>query len=333
MRAIRGATTVSRDTAEEVRQAVKELLDTIREENALADEDFVFILLSNTSDITSFYPAKAAREAGYAFCALYSSAEPDITGALPLCIRVMLLAEGNGPAKHVYLRGAANLRKDLKKFAIALDGPSGSGKSTVARLLAKELDILYLDTGAMYRACALKALRTHCTFQEKDVRSLCESLTIAVKYEDGAQHTYLDGQDVSEEIRRPEVSMAASKISAFPCIREKMVAMQRQIAERQSCILDGRDIGTAVLPNAEFKFFITADAATRARRRGKELEENGYAVDLKKLQEEIEERDRNDSSREHSPLRRAPDAVFVDTSDMAIEQVIAFIKQKMQEKV
>ena len=210
MRAIRGATTVSRDTAEEVRQAVKELLDTIREENALADEDFVFILLSNTSDITSFYPAKAAREAGYAFCALYSSAEPDITGALPLCIRVMLLAEGNGPAKHVYLRGAANLRKDLKKFAIALDGPSGSGKSTVARLLAKELDILYLDTGAMYRACALKALRTHCTFQENDVRSLCESLTIAVKYQDGVQHTYLEGQDESVVNRRPEDSMAVS---------------------------------------------------------------------------------------------------------------------------
>ncbi len=333
MRAIRGATTVSRDCAEEIRSAVGELLCKIKEENSLSYSDIVCILLSNTSDIVSFYPAKAAREAGFSSCALYSSAEPEIAGALPLCIRVMVLAEGEGAAKHVYLRGAANLRKDLKKFAIALDGPSGSGKSTVAKRLAEEFDILYLDTGAMYRACALKALSTGCAFEEKALEPLIGALDLRILYRDGRQHTVLDGRDVSEEIRRPEVSMAASKISAFACVRKKMVEMQRKIAAEQSCVLDGRDIGTAVLPDAEFKFFITADSATRAKRRGRELEEKGYAVDYERLREEIEERDRNDSTRKISPLRRADDAELVDTSAMTIDEVVAYIKKKIQEKV
>lgn len=281
MRAIRGATTIEKDCAEEIRAAVAELLGAIKEKNALAPEDIICILLSNTSDIVSYYPAKAAREAGFSFCALYSSAEPAITGSLRLCIRVMVLADGDAAPKHIYLRGAANLRKDLHKFAVALDGPSGSGKSTAAKLLAKELNVLYLDTGAMYRACALKALKDGVPFTDGAVEALTPSIDLRIAYENGAQHTYLDGKDVSEEIRRPEVSMAASKISAFSCIREKMVDMQRKIAAEQSCVLDGRDIGTVVLPNAEFKFFITADAATRAQRRGKELAEKGFAVDLK----------------------------------------------------
>ena len=326
MRAIRGATTIEKDCAEEIRAAVAELLGAIKEKNALAPEDIICILLSNTSDIVSYYPAKAAREAGFSFCALYSSAEPAITGSLRLCIRVMVLADGDAAPKHIYLRGAANLRKDLHKFAVALDGPSGSGKSTAAKLLAKELNVLYLDTGAMYRACALKALKDGVPFTDGAVEALTPSIDLRIVYENGAQHTYLDGKDVSEEIRRPEVSMAASKISAFSCIREKMVDMQ-------SCVLDGRDIGTVVLPNAEFKFFITADAATRAQRRGKELAEKGFAVDIQKLKEEIEERDRNDSTRSNSPLRRAEDAVLVDTSDMTIDEVVSYIRKKIQEKV
>lgn len=333
MRAIRGATTIEKDCAEEIRAAVAELLGAIKEKNALAPEDIICILLSNTSDIVSYYPAKAAREAGFSFCALYSSAEPAITGSLRLCIRVMVLADGDAAPKHIYLRGAANLRKDLHKFAVALDGPSGSGKSTAAKLLAKELNVLYLDTGAMYRACALKALKDGVLFTDGAVEALTPSIDLRIAYENGAQHTYLDGKDVSEEIRRPEVSMAASKISAFSCIREKMVDMQRKIAAEQSCVLDGRDIGTVVLPNAEFKFFITADAATRAQRRGKELAEKGFAVDLEKLQKEIEERDRNDSTRSNSPLRRAEDAVLVDTSDMTIDEVVSYIRKKIQEKV
>lgn len=334
MKAIRGATTIIEDTPAEIRSAVKELLDEICLKNFLLEDDMLCILFSNTSDIRSFYPAKAAREAGYSSPALFSSAEPEIEGALPLCIRVMLLVENCQDVRHVYLRNAASLRKDLQKFSIALDGPSGSGKSTVAKLLAKKFNILYLDTGAMYRACALKAISAGVDMQDNSaVSSLMQTLDLKIVYSEGSQHTVLDGKDVSEDIRRPEVSMAASKISALRCVREKMVEMQRKIASEQSCVLDGRDIGSFVLPKAEFKFYITASSKVRAKRRYDELKAKGFDVDLDSLQKEIEERDRNDSTREFSPLKQAEDAVLVDTSDMTVNEVVQTICAKIQEKV
>ena len=334
MRAIRGATTVREDSPQEIREAVAELLKEIAARNASVRESCISILLSNTADIRSLYPAKAAREAGFSGCALFSAQEPSIDDALPLCIRVLVLAEGDEPVRHVYLRGAANLRKDLSRYSIALDGPSGSGKSTVAKRLARELDILYLDTGAMYRACACKASEAGVDLSDESaVEAMLSSLDLRIEYRGGAQHTILDGRDVSEEIRRPEVSMAASKISALGCVRKKMVEMQRKIASEQSCVLDGRDIGTAVLPDAPFKFFVTASVPVRARRRYDELRAKGYTVDYDALEKEIEERDRNDASRAISPLRRAEDAVLVDTSDMSIDEVVAFIRRRIQEKV
>ena len=334
MRAIRGATTVREDSPQEIREAVAELLKEIAARNASVQESCISILLSNTEDIRSLYPAKAAREAGFSGCALFSAQEPSIDGALPLCIRVLVLAEGDAPVRHVYLRGAANLRKDLSRYSIALDGPSGSGKSTVAKRLARELDILYLDTGAMYRACACKASEAGVDLSDESaVEAMLSSLDLRIEYRGGAQHTILDGRDVSEEIRRPEVSMAASKISALGCVRKKMVEMQRKIASEQSCVLDGRDIGTAVLPDAPFKFFVTASVPVRTRRRYDELRAKGYTVDYDALEKEIEERDRNDASRAISPLRRAEDAVLVDTSDMSIDEVVAFIRRRIQEKV
>ena len=334
MRAIRGATTVREDSPQEIREAVAELLKEIAARNASVQESCISILLSNTADIRSLYPAKAGREAGFSGCALFSAQEPSIDGALPLCIRVLVLAEGDEPVRHVYLRGAANLRKDLSRYSIALDGPSGSGKSTVAKRLARELDILYLDTGAMYRACACKASEAGVDLSDESaVEAMLSSLDLRIEYRGGAQHTILDGRDVSEEIRRPEVSMAASKISALGCVRKKMVEMQRKIASEQSCVLDGRDIGTAVLPDAPFKFFVTASVPVRARRRYDELRAKGYTVDYDALEKEIEERDRNDASRAISPLRRAEDAVLVDTSDMSVDEVVAFIRRRIQEKV
>ena len=334
MRAIRGATTVREDSPQAIREAVAELLKEIAARNASVQESCISILLSNTADIRSLYPAKAAREAGFSGCALFSAQEPSIDGALPLCIRVLVLAEGDAPVRHVYLRGAANLRKDLSRYSIALDGPSGSGKSTVAKRLARELDILYLDTGAMYRACACKASEAGVDLSDESaVEAMLASLDLRIEYRGGAQHTILDGRDVSEEIRRPEVSMAASKISALGCVRKKMVEMQRKIASEQSCVLDGRDIGTAVLPDAPFKFFVTASVPVRARRRYDELRAKGYTVDYDALEKEIEERDRNDASRAISPLRRAEDAVLVDTSDMSVDEVVAFIRRRIQEKV
>lgn len=334
MRAIRGATTVPADTPEAIREAVGELLRAMRDKNALHDDEIVCLLFSNTPDIRSLYPAKAAREAGYVLPALFSAAEPEIEGALPLCIRVMILAEREGEVSHVYLRGASSLRKDLAGYAVALDGPSGSGKSTVAKLLAKKLNILYLDTGAMYRACALQAVREGVnSFTEEAVAPLMDTLDLRIEYRGGAQHTLLGGVDVSEDIRRPEVSMAASHISALQCVREKMVQMQRKIASEQSCVLDGRDIGTHVLPQAQFKFYVTASVPVRAKRRYDELRAKGFDVEYAAIEKEIEERDANDMNRTFSPLRRAEDAVLVDTSSMTVEEVVSFILQKIQERI
>lgn len=211
-----------------------------------------------------------------------------------------------------------------KKIRIALDGPSGSGKSTIAKKLSNKLNILYLDTGAMYRATALKAISLNIdTFDEEGVKTFINDINLEIRYVDGTQHTYLDGEDVSERIREPHVSMAASNISSLKCVRLKMVDMQRKIAGEMSCVLDGRDIGSYVLPNADFKFYITASTEIRADRRFKELALKGHKVDFDALKKEIEERDYNDRTREFSPLRKAEDAIEIDTSYMNVEQVIS----------
>lgn len=210
-----------------------------------------------------------------------------------------------------------------KIIRIALDGPSGSGKSTIAKKLSNKLNILYLDTGAMYRATALKALSLGVdTLDEKGVSSFIDDIDLEIKYVSGTQHTILEGEDVSEKIREPHVSMAASNISSLKCVRLKMVEMQRKIADKMSCVLDGRDIGSYVLPNADFKFYITASVDVRADRRFKELTLKGHEVDFNELKQEIEQRDYNDKTREFAPLTKAPDAIEIDTSFMNVEQVV-----------
>ena len=212
----------------------------------------------------------------------------------------------------------------MNKTVIALDGPSGSGKSTIAKALSSKLNILYLDTGAMYRATALKALKLNIdTLDEEGVKTFIDNIDIEIKYVDGAQQTYLDGENVSQKIREPHMSMAASNISSLKTVRLKMVDMQRKIAGNMSCVLDGRDIGTHVLPNADYKFYITASSAERANRRYKELVEKGFDVDYNEILKDIEKRDYNDMNREFAPLRQAEDAIYIDTSDMTIDQVIA----------
>ncbi len=211
----------------------------------------------------------------------------------------------------------------MNNFAIALDGPSGSGKSTIAKKISNKLNILYLDTGAMYRATALKALKMGIdTFDEQGVLTFINDINLEIKYVDGAQRTYLDGEDVSEKIREPHVSMAASNISSLKCVRLKMVDMQRKIAGNMSCVLDGRDIGSYVLPNAQYKFYITASVDVRADRRFKELTLKGHTVDYEELKKEIEQRDFNDKNRDFAPLVQASDAILIDTSFMNIEQVV-----------
>lgn len=210
-----------------------------------------------------------------------------------------------------------------KIIRIALDGPSGSGKSTVAKRLSSKLDILYLDTGAMYRAVALKTLSLGIdTFDENGVSTFINDIDLKIEYVDGTQHTILDGEDVSEKIREPHVSMAASNVSSLKCVRLKMVDMQRAIASKMSCVLDGRDIGSYVLPNADYKFYITASVDVRADRRFKELTLKGHKVDFEQLKNEIEQRDYNDKNRDFSPLVQAEDAILIDTSFMNVEQVV-----------
>ena len=335
MKAIRGATTVDFDSAEQIKERVKELLESICTQNNIDKDGIICIMFSNTSDIRSYYPAKAARECGFSASALYSSLEPEIEGSLALCIRVMLFIEKDIKVKHVYLHGAANLRKDLsKKFNIALDGPAGSGKSTVSKIIAKKLNILCLDTGAMYRACALKCELCGVSVKdEKKVEALLNNTEITVGYENGAQITYLDGKDVSSDIRKPEISMLASTVSALPCVRTKMVEAQRNIAKNTSCVLDGRDIGTNVLPDAEYKFFLTAKPEIRAKRRADENALKGFTQPFEEILADIIKRDEQDKTRKVAPLVKAKDAVEVDSSYMSIDEVVNFILNKIQEKI
>jgi cytidylate kinase len=335
MKAIRGATTVNFDTPDEIRASVKELLTEIKIKNNLSDEEIICIMFSNTADIKSFYPAKAAREAGFFSGALFSSLEPSIEGSLEKCIRVMLLVEKDISPKHIYLNGAKNLRKDITKlYNIAIDGPAGSGKSTISKIIAKKFNILYLDTGAMYRAFALACVKANIdTSDEKGVEKVLSSTNLSVEYKDGTQVTILNGEDVSGEIRSPQISMLASKVSAYGCVRERLVSLQREIANKCSCVLDGRDIGTNVLPNAEFKFFLTASPEVRAERRLKENELKGINQPFDEVLADIKKRDLQDATRKIAPLKRADDAKEIDTSNLSIDEVVAIISNKVQEKI
>lgn len=335
MKAIRGAITVKADTADEIRENVKLLLNEIVKKNGLTAENVICIMFSNTVDIRSFYPAKAAREVGFFNCALFSALEPEIDCALPLCIRVMVLAEIQGNPKHIYLKGAADLRKDITdKLNIAIDGPAGSGKSTVSKILSRRLDILYLDTGAMYRACALACVNCGIDCRDENaVESIVDSINIDVKYENKAQRTYLNGKDVSTLIRTPEISMLASVVSAHGCIRTKMVELQRKIAAENSCVLDGRDIGTNVLPNAKFKFFLTASPEIRAKRRLSENEVKGFKQSFDDVLKEIKMRDEQDTNRKIAPLLKAEDAKEINTDSLSEEEVADAICGEIQSKI
>ena len=212
-------------------------------------------------------------------------------------------------------------------FKIAIDGPGGAGKSTIAKLIAKKLGIDYIDTGAMYRALGLKMLNLGMKFEDsEELRNLLEETEIDFKDGD----IILDGQVVSHLIRTPEVSMAASNVSAFPVVRKHMVAAQQKMGESKSVIMDGRDICTDVFPDAEYKYFVTADAKERAMRRYKELLEKGQNAVYEQVLADIEQRDHNDSTRAASPLKQAVDAELVDTTNMTIDEVVDYICGKVK---
>lgn len=212
--------------------------------------------------------------------------------------------------------------------AIAIDGPAGAGKSTIAKYTAAKLGFIYVDTGALYRSVALAILKQGSSPEnEQEVKAALDKIKIELKFVDGEQRVFLNGEDVSSEIRSMEVSMAASAVSAYSCVREFLFALQQDIAKENDVIMDGRDIGTVVLPNADLKIFLTATAEDRAKRRYDQFLQDGIVVDFDKLLEEIKQRDYNDSHRKIAPLRQAEDAVVVDTTGNTLEESIALLSE------
>ncbi len=215
---------------------------------------------------------------------------------------------------------------------IAIDGPSGAGKSTVSKEAARRLGFTYIDTGAMYRAIGLKATRNAVPLSdEAEILKMLEETAVDLRSIDGSNRVFLDGEDVSELIRTPEISMAASNVSKLACVREKMTKLQREIGSSRDTVMDGRDIGTSVFPNAEVKIFLTASAEARAKRRYDELIAKGEKVTLSEVLYDIIKRDENDSNREIAPLRAADDAKIIDTSHLtqerSVEAVIDYINE------
>lgn len=219
-----------------------------------------------------------------------------------------------------------------KRSIITLDGPAGSGKSTTAKQLAKRLGYTYLDTGAMYRAIALMVLRNNIDpIREDQVIALLKDIHIDVKYRDDTQKTFLNGQDVSEDIRSPQVTKNVSAISSIREVRQFLVEQQRAIGKLGGYVIDGRDAGTVIFPDADRKFFLTADIETRALRRKKELEANNVVVNIDKMIEEIKTRDSLDESRSESPLIKPEDAVEIDNSRMTVDEQVDYIMRLIQE--
>lgn len=221
----------------------------------------------------------------------------------------------------------------MKKIVVAIDGPAGAGKSTIAKLAAEKLGYAYIDTGAMYRSVAWKFLQTGREFDEAYISELANTMIIEFKPEAKVNRVFVDGTEVTEAIRTPEVTAIVSRVAAIGAVRKAMVEQQRRMGEIGGVLMDGRDIGTVVFPHAQLKIFLTASVEERARRRYKEMVEKGQQVELAQLQEDIAARDKQDSERAISPLRQAEDALLLDTSDMSIAQVTDKILQLVQERV
>ncbi len=221
----------------------------------------------------------------------------------------------------------------MATFKIAIDGPAGAGKSTIAKLAAGELGIIYVDTGAMYRAIGLACIRQGINPGEdiQQVEKLLPSINVEIAHSDGGQSVFLNGEDVSVEIRLPEVSVAASDVSKIPAVREKLLELQRCLAEKTDVIMDGRDIGTVVLPNAQLKIFLTASVEERAMRRFRELMEKGIECDFDSVKSDMEYRDKNDSERKIAPLRPAEDSIVVDTTGKTLDESVDWIMQIIKE--
>ncbi|MBQ4159348.1 MAG: (d)CMP kinase [Clostridia bacterium] len=223
----------------------------------------------------------------------------------------------------------------MKTYSVAIDGPAGAGKSTIAKAAAAQLRFIYIDTGAMYRAVALYAIRNDLPWDnaEGKLAAALDNIEIAIDYVEDSQHIFLNGEDVSGLIRTPQVSAGASAVATVQAVRIKLVELQRKLAKGKNVIMDGRDIGTHVLPDADVKIYLTASVDARAQRRYKELMEKGEKVDFETIKTDIIARDKNDSEREFSPLRQAEDALFVDNSNMNVEESVNYLISVIKEGI
>lgn len=336
---IRGAITIKYNESEEIIKNTKFLLEEIIIKNNIDFDEIISVLFSATKDITAAYPAVAARELGITNAGLMCFQEMDVEDSLKMCIRVLVNIDtykSQKEMKHIYLKDAKILRPDLnnKHIAIAIDGPSGSGKSTVAKLIAKELGYIYADTGAIYRTVALYCIDNNIDFRNsKAVEKNLDKINISLKHEDETQKIYLNEKDVTDIIRTQKVAEGASHVAAVKGVRENLLNLQRNIAKKNNVVMDGRDIGTFVLPYADIKIYLDADVKERAKRRCGELAEKGIKYDYYKVKEEIIKRDNHDKNRDISPLKKAEDAVFIDTTDKNIDEVKKEILNLINEKL
>ena len=335
VRAIRGATTVENNDREEIIEATKEMLETIISENNIKTEDMVSVIFTITPDLDKVFPAVAARKMGIVDVPLLDMSEPEIDGALKKCIRILMHINSDKQNKdmvHAYLRGATENK--MKYISVAVDGPAGAGKSSVSKAVAKSLGYTYIDTGAMYRAVALFAINNGIDAKNETEKliSRLNEVEIDIKYTDEGQQIYLLGENVSKRIREEDVSVGASNVAVIPEVRKKLVELQRKMAESANVIMDGRDICSYVLPNADVKIFLTASAESRAKRRYDELCEKGIECDFEKIKADMEYRDKNDSQRAVAPLKKADDATLIDTTEYDFDGAVKLVKGLILEK-
>lgn len=336
---IRGAITIEQNTRECIIKNSEELLKQILIENDILKDDIINIIFSATKDVTKAYPAIATRNLGITDCPIMCTQELNIEGSLPMCIRIMLTIKSNKTKKdikHIYLKDAKKLRPDISlkenPLAIAIDGPAGSGKSTVAKIIAKELNFTYIDTGAMFRAIAYYCLKNNIDF--KDITSHLENINIYLKFENENQQIYLNGENITEFIRTQEISKISSEVAKIKDVRQKLLNIQRDMAKNKNVVMDGRDVGTNILPNAKIKIYLDADIEERAKRRCLELSLDGKNYNFEKIALEIKERDFSDKNREIAPLKKSEDAIYINSTNLTIhevsEKIINIIKQNIK---
>lgn len=222
----------------------------------------------------------------------------------------------------------------MKHYSIAIDGPAGAGKSTIAKKVAKRLNFIYVDTGAMYRAMALYFIRNNIEAKDKDsIEKACNNVDVSIEYKDNEQQILLNGENVNSLIRTEEVGNMASASSVYPVVRLKLVELQRSLAKKTNVVMDGREIGTFVLPDADLKIYLTASSRERAKRRFLELKDRGISADINEIEKDIKDRDMRDMNREFAPLKQAEDAILVDSSNMSIDEVAKTIINHYETKM